>query len=286
MSKTRIYTFSAMASPCEVRVDTDDEALAVELGRIAEAEARRIEAKYSRYRDNSVITWINTSHGEPRVLDDETAALMDYADSCYKLSHGRFDVTSGVLRRVWKFDGSDNVPSRKDVKAIRSQVGWCKVGWKRPCLTLPEGMEIDFGGLGKEYAVDSAVLKIMEKSNVPVLVNFGGDLRVSRPRTGETPWHVAIESADDGSAASRLDLMHGALTTSGDARRFLLKDGVRYPHILDPRKGWPVMGAPRSVTVAAPTCLEAGIMSTLAMLQGKRAEAFLRSQGIPSWVIR
>ncbi len=276
-----------MASPCEVRVDSDDASLTDCLGRIAEFEAKRIEAKYSRYREDSVIGVINRSAGEPVTVDEETAALIDYADSCYRLSRGRFDVTSGVLRRVWRFDGSDNVPRRREVKPILPLVGWRKVAWRKPRLTLPPGMEIDFGGLGKEYAVDSAILMIMERSDVPVLVNFGGDLRVSGPRRDGRPWHVAIESVNGATTpACRIDLVRGAITTSGDARRFLLKDGIRYSHILDPRKGWPVAGAPRSVTVAGSTCLEAGVMSTLAMLQGRRAEAFLRREGVPSWVIR
>ena len=276
-----------MASPCEVQADTEDVSLTRRLGRIAEAEAKRIEVKYSRYRDDSVTTLINTSRGQPIEVDGETAALLDYADSCYKLSRGLFDVTSGVLRRVWRFDGSDNVPGQDEVRKILPYVGWSRVAWRRPVLMLPDGMEIDFGGLGKEYAVDSAILKIMGESSVPALVNFGGDLRVSGPRTGNRRWLVAIESADgEGVSSARLELANGALTTSGDARRFLLKDGVRYSHILDPRNGWPVRDAPRSVTVTAPTCLEAGIISTLAMLQGKRAESFLRSEGVQGWIMR
>lgn len=82
-----------------------------------------------------------------------------------------------------------------------------------------------------------------------------------------------------------LSLAAGALATSGDARRFLLKDGVRYGHILDPRTGWPVRGAPRSVTVAAPTCTEAGVLATLAMLQGREARAWLAAQGAPHWIV-
>jgi len=281
------HRFSAMASPCEVQVDSRDPLLAAHLGGIAEAEAKRIEVKYSRYRDDSVTTTINTSGGKPVVLDDETAALLDYADSCFDLSKGLFDVTSGVLRRIWRFDGSDNVPTKQQVAEILPFIGWKKVAWRRPELILPEGMEIDFGGLGKEYAVDSALLKITQESSVPVLVNFGGDLRVSAPRSGNRRWRVAIESVDeDGVSTARLELATGALTTSGDARRFLLKDGVRYSHILDPRNGWPVKHAPRSVTVAAPTCMEAGVMSTLAMLQGKKAEAFLRREGIQGWIVR
>ena len=80
--------------------------------------------------------------------------------------------------------------------------------------------------------------------------------------------------------------MPGALATSCDSRRFLLRDGVRYSHILDPRNGWPVEGAPRSVTVAADTCTQAGMLSTLAMLEGDNAEAFLGAQGVKYWCRR
>lgn len=287
MTEALIHSFSAMASPCEVRVDCPCPELTIQLGRVAEEEARRIELKYSRYREDSVITQINTSAGKPLEVDDETAALLDYADSCYRLSKGLFDITSGVLRRIWRFDGSGRIPDKTSVKEILSYVGWSKVTWQRPGLILPAGMEIDFGGLGKEYAVDSSVLKIMQESNLPVLVNFGGDLRVTGPRRDNSRWLVAIEAAEGtGITSSRLEVSTGALTTSGDARRFLRNNGIRYGHILDPRKGWPVRHAPRSVTVAAPTCMEAGVMSTLAMLQGKRAETFLRREGVQSWVIR
>jgi thiamine biosynthesis lipoprotein len=81
-----------------------------------------------------------------------------------------------------------------------------------------------------------------------------------------------------------LQLEHGALATSGDSRRFLLKDGVRYGHVLDPRTGWPVAGAPRSVTVAASSCTEAGLLSTLALLQGPRAAGYLNEQGVRYWI--
>ena len=286
MGDTTCYSFSAMASPCEVRVETADVALIDQLGRIAEAEAKRIEVKYSRYRDDSVTTRINSTEGETIEVDQETAALLDYADSCYELSDGLFDVTSGVLRRIWRFDGSDKVPEPSAVEEILPLIGWSKVTWRNPMLTLPQGMEIDFGGLGKEYAVDSAVLKIMQASQTPVLVNFGGDLRVSGPRRGDNHWLVAIESVEGEGVASAVELSAGAMTTSGDARRFLIRDGVRYSHILDPRNGWPVKYAPRSVTVAAPTCMEAGVLSTLAMLQGKDAEIFLEREGVRSWVIR
>ncbi len=281
------YAFRAMASPCEVRVETTDADLAARLGQVAEAEAARIEAKYSRYREDSLLSRINAAQGAPVAVDPETAALLDYAAHCHALSDGRFDITSGVLRRVWRFDGSDQVPTKAQVRDLLPLIGWDKVIWRRPELTLPAGMEIDFGGLGKEYAVDSALANIQAHSDAPVLVNFGGDLHVSGPRANGARWRVAIESVEErGVSEALLELAEGALTTSGAARRFLLKDGVRYSHILDPRTGWPVKDPPRAVTVAASTCMQAGILSTLAMLHGRSAEAFLKREKLKAWWIR
>jgi thiamine biosynthesis lipoprotein len=263
-----VYSFFAMGSPCEARIESRDAELAVAIGETVRREAERIEAKYSRYRPDSVLSRLG---------------LIDYAAQCYRLSGGRFDISSGVLRRVWRFDGSDQVPSRAAVRAILPLVGWPKVTWRAPDLTLPPGMELDFGGLAKEYAVDRAVLAVQDMTDTSVLVNFGGDLRVTGPRKSG-PWRAAIESATEEAAAEGvLEFTSGAVTTSGDARRFLLRDGIRYSHILDPRTGWPVRDPPRSVTVFAPTCIEAGFLSTLAMLQGSSAKEFLRAEGVRAW---
>ena len=276
-----------MGSPCEVQVDSPDLAVIGKLGTIAREEAMRIERKFSRYRDDSTITKINRSEGKPVRLDGETAALIDYAQSCYTMSGGLFDITSGILRKAWTFDGSDHVPDRGQIKRLLPLIGWNKVHWANPILRLPPGMQIDFGGLGKEYAVDLTLARIKSASPAPVLINFGGDLRVSGLRADGGRWRILIDPLDeDNSAAAWLEIDSGAVTTSGDARRFVMRDGVRYGHILDPRTGMPVKDAPRAVTVAAPTCMEAGILSTLAMLHGSAAETFLKSEGIAAWVTR
>jgi thiamine biosynthesis lipoprotein len=278
--------FEAMASPCEVLLDGGDEVLAAALTQLAQAEALRIERAFSRYRSDSVVARIHAARGRAIEVDTETAALLDFAAQCHQISGGLFDISSGVLRGAWRFDGSDQVPSAAAVAALRERVGWTKLAWQRPILTLPDGMELDFGGLGKEYAVDRVIGLMRGRTALPVLINFGGDLAVTGPRAQGQPWRIGVERPDDAEApAGILCVYAGAITTSGDARRFLLKDGVRYGHILDPRTGWPVAGAPRSVTVAAPTCTEAGLLSTLALLQGPQAEAFLRTEGVPHWVL-
>ncbi len=277
--------FDAMASTCEVHVAAA-RSVAMRVLRLAAREAWRIEAKFSRYRNDNVVHTINASAGRPVRVDDETARLLDYAAELFRLSEGRFDITSGVLRGAWRFDGSDAVPSAERVEALRRRVGWKRVRWERPLVTLEPGMEIDLGGIGKEYAVDRAA-DLAAPLTSACLLNFGGDLRALGPGREGRPWQVGIEApAALGAASRNVALYRGGLATSGDARRFLLKDGIRYGHILDPTTGWPVRDAPHSVTVAAATCTEAGMLATLAMLRGAEAEAFLRDQGVRFWCDR
>jgi thiamine biosynthesis lipoprotein len=280
--------FEAMASPCEILIETGDEALAAELLTIAAAEARRIEVKFSRYRDDNIVHQINHSCGRPVAVDPETSQLLDFAQTLYELSGELFDITSGVLRNAWTFDGGNHIPDHDLIASLLPNIGWEKVRWQNSELTLPGGMQIDLGGIGKEYAVDRAALLIKARCNIPCLINFGGDLAVTQARTGGLPWQVGIESVErpHRSSGHVLHLERGALATSGDVRRYLLKDGVRYGHILNPKTGWPVVDAPRSVTVAAGTCTEAGMLTTLAMLQGKNCEAFLDAEGVRYWCIR
>jgi len=274
-----------MAGPCEVLLPTTQQS-ARELGQVAAAEAWRIEKKFSRYRKDSVLAWIHAQRGSTVRLDEESASLIDFAQQCFEISDGLFDITSGVLRRAWTFDGSDRVPDAAVVQSLLPLIGFNKLRWRSPFLTVPAGMELDLGGIGKEYAVDRAYDLLMARSPVPFLVNFGGDLRASRPLP-HGPWKVGIERPGAlQNAAMMLDLEYGALATSGDSHRFLLKDGARFSHVLDPRTGWPVPDAPRSVTVAASSCTEAGLLSTLAMLKGAQAEQFLQEQAVRYWLLR
>ena len=139
------------------------------------------------------------------------------------------------------------------------------------------------GGIGKEFAVDRALALVTAQRKEAVLVNFGGDLACRGvPRSGA--WQVGIEQPlEPLQAALLLELKSGALATSGDTHRYLMHQGRRLGHILDPRTGWPVEGGPASVTVAAGSCTEAGTLATLALLRGPGAAAFLQQQGVQFW---
>ena len=277
--------FTAMASPCELLVATSDPSAALAHGQIVAAEAWRIEHKYSRYRNDSLLSWIHHNRDRRLQLDAETVSLLNFASSCYQASGGLFDITSGILRRVWHFDGSDRLPSSAAVKELLPFIGFDKLEWKPPHLMLPFGMELDFGGIGKEYAVDRAFDLLSAQCSAPFLINLGGDLRTNHALP-HAPWRVGIERPDGtGKASLLLDLERGALATSGDSRRYLIQDGVRYGHILNPMTGWPVAGAPRSVSVAASSCTEAGQLATLALLHGIDARQFLEAQQVRYWLL-
>lgn len=281
-----IARFAAMASACELLIHTEDPQLAKQIGQIASQEAWRIEACYSRYRNDNLIYQINHANGATLEVDEELSGLLSFADVCWKLSDGAFDITSGVYRKVWHFDGSDKLPTQSQIDALFPFVGWQKVDWDGKHLQLRKGMEIDLGGIGKEYAVDRVAGMISKLSDVPVLINFGGDLRANRPPLGAKSWQVGIENHGGSGTTAILELAVGSLATSGDARRYLLNNGVRYGHVLDPRTGWPAPQAANSATVARGQCIEAGFLATMALLKGQEAEAFLGEQNCPFWVDR
>lgn len=281
-----IGRFVAMASPCEVLIERAPASIAQQILDVVSAEAWRIESKFSRYRTDGAIHRINESAGSEMVVDDECSNLLDFAATLTSLSEGAFDITSGVLRKAWTFDGSDQVPDQAQIDALLDRVGWHRVEWRRPMLKLLPGMQIDLGGIGKEYAVDSAAaLAETTAPGLSSLINFGGDVIVRNARQDGQPWRVGIESFARAGAAERVvQLSCGALATSGDSRRFVLREGHRYSHILDARTGWPVRNAPHAITVAADTCTQAGTLTTLAMLRGEHAEELLKASGMQYWL--
>jgi thiamine biosynthesis lipoprotein len=276
-----------MASPCEVLIDGDTEAAERVVAAVA-GEAWRVEQKYSRYRADNIVHAINTSNGVEVTVDEETANLLDFAERLFTLSGGLFDITSGALRRVWRFDGGSHVPDEERVRAVLPLVGWEKARWHRPVLTMLPGMELDLGGVCKEYAVDRAAALARDLHAGSCLVNFGGDLAVSRPREAGLSWRIGVEAVapGNGNVAGMIDVKQGGMATSGDTYRFVARDGQRFTHILNPRTGWPVANAPRSVTVAAGSCTQAGMLTTLALLQGAGAESFLEQAGVQFWILR
>jgi FAD:protein FMN transferase len=274
------FGFQAMSSLCEVRLEGDDEEVLADAATRAIAEVHRIEVKYSRYRPDSIVSRVNAAAGTGMAVevDDETAALIDFAGQLHDLSDGLFDITSGVLRKAWDFRAG-RVPTSDELQALLPLIGWSQVAWRDRHIELPRaGMELDFGGFGKEYAADRAMAILAAAGQRHGFVNLGGDIRVLGPRGDGRAWRFGIQHPRraEGTIAS-VDMVDGALASSGDYERFFELDGRRYCHILDPRTGWPVSSW-SSVSVTAPACVAAGALTTIAMLKGEQALDFLTTQ--------
>lgn len=257
-----------MGCPCELRFDADSNQAFSRAVEPCLREIRRFETKYSRYLPESVTSAINRAAGASAVpIDEETASILRYAAVCHEQSGGLFDVTSGVFRRVWH-PGRKALPSRQELEACAAKTGWDKVQLSEREVFLPlAGMELDFGGVVKEYAADAAAMVAGKAGIRHGLVNLGGDIRIVGPQADGRSWRIGIVHPRRPDAAiATLSLAEGAVTTSGGYERFVEIDGKRYSHLVDPRTGWPVDGM-LSVSVVASQAIVAGSIATVALLQ-------------------
>lgn len=281
-----LIQFEAMRSPCEVWLETDQTS-AEEALIWAAKEAWRIQDKYSRFDPNSILNQINQKAGEWQTVDEETTSLLAFADQCWQLTEGLIDVTIGGFLSFWRFDGKTPPPTRNQLKKQAQFIGWQKVNLEGDRLLLPEGFRLDFGGIGKEYAVDSIALELANRfPHTGVMVNFGGDLMCSGGKQDGSDWTVAIENPENPQQPLEVvSIRKGAIATSGDVKRYAVdKQGKVLGHILNPKTGWPVAKGPATVTVMGQTASQCGLLATLAMLKGKHANEFLSSQGVRYWL--
>ena len=259
-----------MGCPCELRFDADSKEAFSGAIKSCLREIRRFEAKYSRYQPDSVTSAINRAASVRSVpIDEETASILKYAAVCHEQSDGRFDITSGAWRHVWHPERT-TLPSRRELDACAEKVGWEKVQLSERAVFLPlPGMELDFGGVVKEYAADAAAMLAGRTGIRHGLVNLGGDIRIVGPQADGRPWPIGIVHPRRPDAAiATLSLAEGAVTTSGGYERFVEIEGRRYSHLIDSRSGWPVDGL-LSVSVVASQAIVAGSIATVALLQSQ-----------------
>lgn len=276
--------FTAMACENQIVVSAPDRDEATRALEAAVLEVRRIEHKYSRYRpaSESIVARINAMAGQPDPVacDPETMELLTIAARAYELSGGLFDITSGVLRRVWDFKAA-RLPAEEELAACLEHVGWSKVEVRHAEVRLARaGMEIDFGGFGKEYAADRAAALLKARGLNSGYVNLGGDIAVLGPQQDGSPWLFGIQNPRQrGEVVATIAVAGGGLATSGDYEKFFEKDGRRYCHIINPANGMPV-NCWSSVSIMHVSALAAGIFSTIAMLKENDAEDFLKASAL------
>jgi thiamine biosynthesis lipoprotein len=277
------YDFKAMGSPCSIQLYARSAKAGAQAAKIAMEDIYRLESYYSRYRADSFLSKMNrlAAQGGTISVDDETAGLLDYAATCYQQSDGLFDITSGILRRAWDFK-SGIIPTQMIIQSLLEKIGWHKLSWQRPILTFNiPGMEIDFGGIVKEYAVDRAASLCNTAGIRHGIINLGGDIKIIGPHYDGSPWRIAIRHPRQSDGILKtLSLYSGALASSGDYERCITLNGIRYGHVLNPKTGWPV-NYMAAVSVIGEFCVVAGSASTIGMLKEEQGPNWLKELGLP-----
>ncbi|NOV28826.1 FAD:protein FMN transferase [Methylomonas sp. ZR1] len=272
-----------MGTQCEIQLIATEHKQAKRIADIVTADVQRLEGLYSRYKPDSLLSSINqvAAMGGRITVDEETAGLLNYAATCHQQSDGLFDITSGILRQAWRFE-SGQLPDEQLIKTLLKKVGWDKLRWQAPLLEFPlAGMELDFGGIVKEYAVDRAAVIARNAGARHGFINLGGDIKLIGPRPDGTAWRVGIHHPRQRQAlASTLTLHSGAVASSGDYERCIIVNGQRYGHILNPKTGWPVRHL-ASVSVVGEFCVVAGSASTIAMLKEEQGPSWLEQLALP-----
>jgi len=270
----RKLSFHAMGTQCDVQYCAPSgDAQAAQFERQAITWVNTFEAKYSRFKDDSLIGRINAAAGkEWTAVDVEAEQFFKLCDTLQFMTQGVLDPTALPLIKLWNWKAvPPAIPGVKEIAAAKALVGWQKVQRKSGQIFLPQaGMALDFGGFGKEFAVDRVAQIGTECGLSAVLVDFGHDLRTMGLPPGRPAWHIGLEDPKKpgATAGSMAITANKAVASSGDYLRCFTREGRRYGHIIDPRTGWPVANGCLQATVVAPTCLQAGVLSTTAFVLG------------------
>jgi len=267
-------TFTAMSTTCRVNFISDDSDLARQFQTEILQWVAWFEAQYSRFIPESLISRINSAAGDHWVeIDFETEGILNLCQEMIFFTRGVFDPTSLPLIQLWNWKANPPIiPTDDKIKITQEIVGWRKIQRRQGGIFLPrKGMCIDLGGIGKEYAVDRVLTMALERGIENVLVDFGQDVRVHGSPPERGPWHIGLDDPKNpGHLWVGLAVNNHAVATSGDYLRHFKADGRRYGHIIDPRTGYPVNNQMLSVSVIAPHCTFAGIVSTAAFVLGPK----------------
>ena len=265
-------SFTAMSTKCAVHFHGVSATVARDFTRDVIAWVAAFEARYSRFIPDSLIGRINAAAGEHWMdIDPETERLFGFCNELVFFTRGAFDPTSLPLIRLWNWKASPPViPDEAAIRAARELVGWTKVQRRPGGIFLPRpGMCLDLGGIGKEYAVDCVMSMAIERGIPNVLVDFGQDVRVRGSGPGKEYWLIGLDDANaPGKCWAGVAVTDHAVATSGDYLRSFVLNGRRYGHIIDPRTGYPANNGCRAVSVIAPSCTIAGILTTTALILG------------------
>jgi FAD:protein FMN transferase len=254
----------------------------------AQQEVERLVDIMSDYDPDSELSKLNGSagSGEWIKVSPELWEILEASDRWHQLSNGAFDASLGSLTRLWrKARRQKTIPKPAEIETALALCGWQHVELdrteKRVRLKLT-GLQLDLGAIAKGYIVDRAFQVLTAAGISSCMVNAGGNLRCGAAPPDRPGWRIEISSVGEGDPPlRRIFMTNSSISTSGDLWQFMLIDGTRRSHILDPRTGWGIAG-PVAVTVIANNAQDADAASTSLCVLGRISGVELL-KGLPSY---
>lgn len=272
-----------MGSPARIILFAPDEAQARAAARAAYARLAELDAILSDYRQDSETNRLCAQPADDWTpISADLFRVLDRAGGISEQTDGAFDCTVGPLTRRWRQARTEGrLPQPQELSELRSRVGWRLVELDpqaQACRLAAEGIQFDFGGIGKGYAADRAV-EVMRRMGVPrCLVDFGGDLAAGDPPPGERAWRVEIETGYGSGPRPIVRVANAGVATSGDTEQFIEFRGQRYSHILDPATGLGLTTRTAATVVAPDGATADALASAVCVLGPERATTLLRKE--------
>ncbi len=273
-------SFHSMGSTIELKLYSPSEELFHRVVDACVERTKEIDRLFSNYRDDSVLAEVNESAGvRPVPVPEEFLRLVRTSIRYSELTDGAFDITIGSLFKLWQAETeAGRLPSQSRIRDALECTGFRKIKMDEARSRIFFGgkcVQLDFGAIGKGYAVDEMVKIAKENGITRGLVNFGGNIYAMGSPAGKKFWEVGVRKPGGGSEIiSKLDLANKGVATSGDYERYFEHAGKRYSHIIDPRTGRPAEDL-TSVVAVSKTATEADVFSTAVSVLGPRGAQML-----------
>lgn len=272
-----------MGSRFDITVVSVDEDLGYINIQEAVGEIRRIEKMISSWDDASETSLINKNAGiRPVKVSLELFKLIERAKQISEITDGAFDISYSSMDNIWKFDGSMiTMPTRAEIAKSVSKVGYEKIilDSKDHTVFLKEpDMKISFGAIGKGYAADKAKELLVSKQVVAGIINAAGDLTTWGTKASGEKWLIGIANPlSKDKIFSWLPILESSVATSGNYEKYVIINGKKYTHIIDPRSGYPSSGV-NSVSVFAKSAELCDALATAIFIMGTNAGLSLINQ--------
>lgn len=273
------YNKFIVGAPCEIKLYYISERSAKEIIDVIDLELTTLDSLLNYFSEKSFVSELNRRQ---RVkASSDVIYLISLSDSISRLTGGLFDISVAPLLEIWGFYSSKlTIPNTTKIERIKKLIDYRKIQIKHDSIIIPQGMKIDLGGIAQGYAADRVAMILRQRHVKSAIINIGGEVIVIGKSPKGRPWRVGIRNPRGKGIIETVELEDLAIATSGDYEKFFLINEKRYPHIINPKTGFPALDFVSVTIFAKDAAFADAIATAVATMKPKDAMKFLDSLGI------